>query len=684
MNCKLLFSFRKDTWTVRAFIIRPFGMRKGIDFDEVEKSLVGPALENIGAEGRTTGEIFEAGNIRTDMFQQLLIADLVIADITTNNPNAFYELGIRHALQEMRTFLIRAKLPRPQTVEELKEVDVPFDLKTDRYFEYDPAKPGASLEKLTEALRETAASNRQDSPVFLSLPNLEPQSKETFIPVPLGFGEEVQRAEKDKDARKLTLLGLETEGFPWESTGLRNVGRAQLLIKRYGAAKVAWESLRELDDYDLEANTALANIYQRLDDLTSSDQALERALTVATEPADRAEIHGQLGRNKKDRWTRSWSKAASAEDKARNAIDSPLLMEAYEQYLDAYRLDLNSYYPGLNALFLAVIILELSKSYPDIWNAPFADETSANVKLAEIKRKRDQIAQALQLCFDSAEAPVAEGGKQDMWLLSSAGDLNLLTQPPNPRRASYFYKKAAAAGGDFVLDSARRQLVMLTQLGVLNAQIEEVLKAFPPESAPATNPRIDRVLLFTGHRIDSANRAKPRFPAEKESVAREAIRAAVAQEKDLASGAIVGIAGGANGGDILFLEVSDDLGIKTEMLLALPENQFIEASVDSEDKSWLRRFHTQLEKHPNTPVLSDSPELPKWLQFKRGYDIWQRNNLWLLSEALCLAPKNLTVIGLWDGEAGDGPGGTEHMVSLAKDRGARFVKLDTKKLFGLS
>jgi hypothetical protein len=669
---------------MRAFIIRPFGTRKGIDFDGVEKNLVGPALENIGAKGRTTGEILEAGNIRIDMFQQLLIADIVVADITTNNPNAFYELGIRHALQEKRTFLIRAKLPRPHTVDELKEVDVPFDLKTDRYFEYDPGNPGASLEKLTEALRETAASNRQDSPVFLSLPNLKSQSKESFIPVPLGFGEEVQRAEKDKDARKLTLLGLETDGFPWESTGLRNVGRAQLLIKRYGAAKTAWESLRKLDDYDLEANTALGNIYQRLDDLTSSNQALDRALQAATSPADLAEIHGQLGRNKKDLWTRSWSTAASTEEKARNAIDSPLLMEAYAQYLDAYRLDLNSYYPGLNALFLAVIILELATSYPDVWVSPFADDTSANVKLAEIKRKRDQIAQALQLRFDHADAPVPEGAKQDMWLLSSAGDLNLLTQPPNPRRASYFYKKAAAVGGDFVLDSARRQLVMLTQIGVLNAQIEEVLKVFPPESAPATNQRIDRVLLFTGHRIDSANRAKPRFPANKESVAREAIRTAVAQERDITSGSILGIAGGANGGDILFLEVCDDLGIKTEMLLALPENQFIEASVDNEDKSWLRRFHAQLEKHPNTPVLADSPDLPNWLQFKRGYDIWQRNNLWLLSEALCLVPKNLTVIGLWDGEAGDGPGGTEHMISLARDRGARFIRLDTKKLFDLT
>jgi hypothetical protein len=120
------------------------------------------------------------------------------------------------------------------------------------------------------------------------------------------------------------------------------------------------------------------------------------------------------------------------------------------------------------------------------------------------------------------------------------------------------------------------------------------------------------------------------------------------------------------------------------MLLALPENQFIEASVDNEDKSWLRRFRAQLEKHPNYPVLADSPELPKWLLFKRGYDIWQRNNLWLLSEALCLAPKSVTVIGLWDGRAGDGPGGTEHMIRLAREHGARFIRLDTNKLFNLS
>jgi hypothetical protein len=239
-------------------------------------------------------------------------------------------------------------------------------------------------------------------------------------------------------------------------------------------------------------------------------------------------------------------------------------------------------------------------------------------------------------------------------------------------------------GGDFVLDSVRNQLRMVSQLGVLKDRIEEALKVFPPESGPTASQRVDRVLLFTGHRIDSANRQTPRFPAAKESIAREAIRSTISQEKENTTGSLLGIAGGANGGDILFLEACDELGIQTKMLLALPENQFVQASVDNEDKIWLRRFHTQLENHPNAAVLAESPEVPKWLQFKRGYDVWQRNNLWLLSEALCLAPKNLTVIALWDGKLGDGPGSIEHMVGLAKERGARVIRLDTNTLFGLT
>ncbi len=109
---------------MRAFIIRPFGTKSGINFDAVEQLLIAPVIAGLELEGGTTGIVIEAGNIREDMFQLLLLSDVVIADISIENPNAYYELGVRHALREKRTFLIRARGMANE---------VPFDIKTDRY-----------------------------------------------------------------------------------------------------------------------------------------------------------------------------------------------------------------------------------------------------------------------------------------------------------------------------------------------------------------------------------------------------------------------------------------------------------------------------------------------------------------------------------------------------------------------
>src|SRR5215212_6890217 len=137
---------------MRAFIIRPFGTKNGLDFDAVEKKLIDPALTRLGITGRTTMEIRRQGNIRLDMFQRLLTADLVIADISIHNANVYYELGVRHALRGRRTFLIRAQGAGLQTDE------VPFDIKTDRYLTYDGVNPAASIDDLFEGLRQTINS----------------------------------------------------------------------------------------------------------------------------------------------------------------------------------------------------------------------------------------------------------------------------------------------------------------------------------------------------------------------------------------------------------------------------------------------------------------------------------------------------------------------------------------------
>ena len=146
---------------MNVFIVRPFGTKNGIDFDRVEKELIRPAMGQAGLTGGTTGEFIQQGNIRTDMFEQLLIADLVIADISIHNANVFYELGIRHAFRDKRTFLLKSKGDKSKE-NESKESDVPFDLKTDRYLSYDGNDPAASVASFADALNATLDSQKAD------------------------------------------------------------------------------------------------------------------------------------------------------------------------------------------------------------------------------------------------------------------------------------------------------------------------------------------------------------------------------------------------------------------------------------------------------------------------------------------------------------------------------------------
>lgn len=208
------------------------------------------------------------------------------------------------------------------------------------------------------------------------------------------------------------------------------------------------------------------------------------------------------------------------------------------------------------------------------------------------------------------------------------------------------------------------------------------------------------VILFTGHMLDSPSRKSPRFPASKEGVAHKAIRNAVLQEisriKEIRSNAnisFLGITGGACGGDILFHEICESLGIETHMYLLLPRDQFKGYSINFAGEQWSQRFDAIYDRlSPDThPVLLESAELPLWLRHNEFYKsemeydnwMWIRNNLWMLNNALVYGGENVSLVALWNGEGGDRPGGTQDMINDARTHGANIVIIDTKKEFGL-
>ena len=662
----------------KAFIVRPFGIKSEVDFDKVDKELIQPALKQAGVNGSTTASIVEQGNIREDMFAQLLLADLVIADLSIHNANVFYELGIRHALRDQKTFLIRCS-----------KDEIPFDLKTDRYLTYPADNPAAALDALVAGLKATILSEKADSPVFYMLPKLEAQDPERFVAVPNDFGEEVEMASAGKQIGKISLLAYETDGFAWEMPALRQLGEALFKLKDFEAASICWEKVRDRYTNDLEANDRLATIYQRLAEdelstnppegwelLSKSDLAIERLLTndKKLDSNKKAETYSLKGRNAKARWFDTWIHEDDANKKTK-AFQSTYLMDAYEQYEQAYNEDLNHFYSGINALGLLTTIISLAERFPDIWALEFDTDKQAADALENHKDRQKKLCVLVQASIDAKRKRNKDD--VDLWLNMTEADLACLTSN-KPLRVGGMYQKVIQEANDLNFDSAKRQLIIYQQLGVMPENVDAALNAFL-QAKITKDEKKRHYLLFTGHMIDKKDRATPRFPESIEGTVRATIKEAVQSQKDKYGDRLKAIAGGACGGDILFHEVCAELGVEAELFLVLPREKFIVESVEFAGNKWVDRFDDLFQKLPKK-ILSTTKELPKWLQSKPDYNIWERNNLWMLNSALVCGGINMTMIGLWDGQGGDGAGGTQHMVQAAKARGAKTIVLDINSL----
>jgi len=682
---------------MRAFFVRPFGTKEGIDFDEVETALIRPALlrlrdeYDIAIDGGTTGEFIRQGNIREDMFRLLVTADLVIADVSIHNPNAYYELGIRHALRHQHTFLMRAKAT---------EAKYPFDLQTDRYFTYDSKDLKGGVEALAAALRSTLSADPQfkDSPVFQLLPKLKPHARSVLMPVPVDFQEEVKLAQSGGERGDLRLRAEEAQGFEWETEGLRFVGEAQFKLKAFRGARDTFENLRKAIPDDVRANLRLGTIYQKLAQesaadkealLTRSDQAIQRALGAASAAEDRAEAFSLLGSNAKTRWLDEW-RDVEAGARGSAALRSAHLAEALESYTKAYAEDLAGYYPGSNAFALMRIQGDLAQRAPEIWEGAFDDSDQAKSALKDRDVCGKRIAAALNLTLGADPVFKVRRDEGDAWAGIARADVLFLTSD-KPARVENEYRKALARVGNdpFSLAATRRNIEIFESLDLNSENVAAALRVVDEALAvagkmPAAQERLARVVLFTGHMVDRADRPpeKARFPrtAKAEATARALIEQALSDEIAAGDGVSLGIAAGACGADILFHEACASLKIPTRLYLALPPDKFQVESVQHGGPAWVERYRTLCERLP-ARVLQDDKALPRWLADKPGYDVWQRNNLWMMFNALAIYPKHLTLIALYNRDREpDGPGGTAHLVETTQKWGFKTVELDGRKL----
>ena len=181
-----------------------------------------------------------------------------------------------------------------------------------------------------------------------------------------------------------------------------------------------------------------------------------------------------------------------------------------------------------------------------------------------------------------------------------------------------------------------------------------------------------KVALFSGHMIDAPDRQKPRFPPDKEPIAARAIAQAL-DDLEVGPGDLA-ICGGACGGDLLFAEAALACGARLELYIPFDEETFLERSVDFADRDWRARYFAA----KASAVVHVAPSELGPIQERE--DAYERNNRWMLDSALRFGGDKVDFVCLWNGEGGDGPGGTRDMMNAVQNRGGRALWLDTTKL----
>src|SRR5437899_2059508 len=96
------------------FVIMGFGEKtdfqsnpqRVLNLNMTYANIIKPAVEETGHTCIRADEIIHSTVIDKPMYDNLLSADLVIADLSTANANAIYELGVRHALRPHATIVM--------------------------------------------------------------------------------------------------------------------------------------------------------------------------------------------------------------------------------------------------------------------------------------------------------------------------------------------------------------------------------------------------------------------------------------------------------------------------------------------------------------------------------------------------------------------------------------------------
>lgn len=368
------------------FVITGFGRKTdfqtgmAFDLEKTYQQLIKPAFEELGFECFRTVELKYSGSIDTEMYNYILKADFAVADISTLNANAIYELGVRHALRPHTTIIIAES---SLLGDRSKNIDarVPFDLNHNiiNFYKHD----GGSINeeeatRFKKVLKDLASAlmdkQKNDSPVYTFLPGL------------------VAPVYTETERQQLTALTEKTDSL------------ADLLAKAEDAKKEAnYPEAFAMYEKAMQASKGDSYITQRYALLTykskqpTEKEALEKALQILKplniDVTNDTETLGLAGAIYKRLY-----------DSSKDPSD---LKNALKHYQRGYYIG-NDYYTGVNTAFIYNVLASISTDNKD---------RIAYTKLAEMIRT-----QVLEICTALMKSKDANKREDFTWILQTKAE----------------------------------------------------------------------------------------------------------------------------------------------------------------------------------------------------------------------------------------------------------------------
>lgn len=634
---------------LRAFVVMPFGTvsmagARGrgstqIDFNAVYTELLKPALDGAGCETFRADSEISAGDIRTDMFFELITADVVVADLSVPNANVFYELGIRDVASPRGVLIVQGGWTPNR----------PFDVAPDRSFTYagqlfvrkdQPAAPtpgrqaelAKEVDRLSKIFKEALASDMQTlgSPVYAHLPGLRPvnwdgidtSKARYFGALNEDWQERVRMAEANQRPGHILTLAQDAPTRVHRTKILMLAARALIGLCRFTAAQEVLTEVIHLSPDDAEAHLQLAVILANVGETSQAEHELRRILQQHEHNPNSEDLVGQagavLGYVHRVLWYLQWKDEpdpAKRKDKAKESWR--LLLSAIRGFAEVHRRHTEQYLSGYNALLLIELLKYLFPDFQPTPPFPGRAELGAVVRYtATAERENAEFTGDYDTQFWSA---VALSGL-DMLEGNDEAAIQTVRDACSVPSATLFHLQ-------YFLD--RLQLLELLQFSpVVVGSATYIVKAALNEKIREKKWR--KVALFYGYAMDKPGQdgAALRFPrasaVKVEAEMNQILDRWQIGESDLA------ICAASTEGDVMFAEACLKRKAHVRLLILEPtSDELVRSLASPASSSWTARARDLIDR-PDTEVWYHRTELGEAVDLSA---LKIRHNRWMINTA---------------------------------------------------